>query len=135
MKKFRNLAEALNILVAYDPKKIYSPKICPNPDFNECSCKRLLEGHLYLFIPGRKDLQERIKEKMKSFAEKERFHHITTTQRLCKGNWECYGHYVDPFKEKNDGHVFVDEFPEELNGAYVHFLNEANYEIFMGIKG
>jgi len=120
--------------------------ITTNPRFDGCSCKGLIEGSLYMYIPHIgaehyeskaqkikenriKESQEQVKEQIKSYAKENNLEIAVSKTKFC-GSFECTGHYVDPFKEKADGeHVIIKDFPKDINGAYVYFLKPENMEI------
>ena len=98
----------------------------------DCSSKLLLEGKssFYVFCP-KENLQSKIKEEIQNYTKRTKLHFIVTTSEYCKNNHECHGHYVDPFVVKaGDKCVFIDTFPENISGAYLHFLNRKNYLIY-----
>ncbi len=133
MADYHGLAERLNKLVGHDSKRLSSNEVCFEPVFNECSCKGLLESHFYFYIPE-DGLHAKVKEEIKKYTEKTGAHFVVTTQKCCEGNRECHGHYVDPFKAAlNDKHIFIDKFPEDISGTYMHFFDSENFIHFISI--
>jgi len=120
--------------------------ITPNPIFDHCSCKGLIEGSLYFYIPHIgaehyeseaqkaqenriKESQEQVKKQIKTYAKENGLEIAASKTKFCN-SVECTGHYLDPFKEKADGkQVFVKDLPEDINGAHVYLLKPENMEI------
>ena len=128
----RELNKELNKILRGNSNKCFSPHIVLNPSFNDCGFKKLLKSHLYIYSPD-KPGQEEVKEKLKEYSDKNRLKFVVTTLE-CDGGYECIGDYVDPFTRKaNDKHVFRNKFPDDINGAYVHFLTRKNYKLFSKI--
>lgn len=120
--------------------------IVVNPIFDDCSCKSLTEHCLYMYIPHigaehyeskeQKSIQNKIKESQEKVKQlifeyiKANDLKIAVSKQSTCGSFECTGHYEDPFKKKADGkHIFIKEFPENINGAYVYFLKPDHMKI------
>ena len=127
----------LNRIIGHDPSDRSTPEIEVNFTFNECSCRGLLEGNFYVcglstFNKNEMALQKKVKERISEYVKTSNLGFIVTEREFCQDN-ECHGHYVDPFKPRHRNHIFVNSFPENINGTYVHFLTEKNFKIYKQI--
>lgn len=130
LETLTEFAGRLNRIIGHNLEKLHTPEIVENPRFNECSCKGLLEGYFYVYIPSNNVLQERVKKEIAGYSIKQNLKFIITNNEYCGDN-ECHGHYVDPFeREGDDKPVFVNGFPEDINGGHIHFLNEKNFQVY-----
>lgn len=128
--ELRDLSDILNTVVG-NTGKLSDPSVSLNLGRCQCSRGDLLEGFFYVFVPGNRTLQKAVKWLMEKYVEDKGLHLVVTAQERCKGNWECRGHYVDPFKVTvGNEHLFIDKFPEDINGTYVHFLTAEGYKTF-----
>lgn len=125
--------------------------ITPNPRFDGCSYKDLIENSLYLYIPYSgaelyesktqklnqnkiKESQEQVKQQILEYGKTNNLEIVVSKDKRCD-SFKCTGHYSDPFKEKEDDkHVFLGKLPENMNGAYVYFLKSENLDILKTIQ-
>jgi len=135
MDEVYDLAKRIRELIGHDPKELSSPDVrVDTGSLGDCSRRDLLESTLYIFCPD-DNLQKNVKNELQGHIKNTKLHFVITTRRYCD-TVECRSHYVDPFETAiGDEHVFVDEFPENINGSHVHFLNQKNYAIFESIRG
>ena len=125
---FGSLAEDLNKIIEYNPKKNLSPHISTSDLLNNCGYKEIVDGHLYIYIPE-VNLHEKVKNKILDFVKQNNLQMIVTTTKYCAGDIECRGHLVDPLKiEDNGDNILENQFPENINGASVYFFSEKNFK-------
>ncbi|MFH1065633.1 MAG: hypothetical protein V1734_03975 [Nanoarchaeota archaeon] len=128
MEDIYEFARRVNGLIGHRTDvKYFTPKVSPNESFVERG--KGIEDTLYVYAPEKKqqgivkqELEKRLKETGQCM--------VITAQERCPGTWECYGHYVSPFSGKTE-YLLVNKFPEDMNGASVHFMKiEAYKECF-----
>jgi hypothetical protein len=99
---------------------------------DDCSHCGLLEGYIYIFIPD-DNLQKKVKKRILDYTKKEGLNFIITEQEFCDDR-ECHGHYTDPFeKGTNHKNVYVNKFPKDINGAYLHILKKDSVKQLQGL--
>ena len=123
MSGFYDLVRKLDKIV-HDPERRNSPSVTAWATDSQCSREQELHGHMYIFIPELEQ-QGRVREEIQQYAKDKGLHYVVTEHHHCPGNWECYGHYVDPFEaEGKEELVHIDELPKSINGTHIHFLED-----------
>jgi len=132
----KNIFSLVNRLKSYLPDLVPSSgdEIISNPPFDGCSCPGVIEDSVYFYVPRtHKMMQQNMKKEIKNYSNSNGLEFVVSKTKFCS-TVECTGDYVDPFKEKEGEHVFMNDFPDSLNGSYLYFLKPENMEFLRIIQ-
>ena len=120
-EQLRAVVDSINAEVS--EKRRFSPKVALiSPRKSEDRSN--FHAQMYIFLP-KPETQALARSRIAQYVQENGLRMIVTKKKHCPGNYECYGHYVDPAKSGEEReHVFLNEFPDDINGTDVHMMTE-----------